>query len=127
MDIKQKIYKCLYNAQAFSDAAKSIYILEDYDLSSDECYDNKDKNILLAIRLINKYNNKNFKFFCERTRDQHGHRSFIVYFTVNNKQMSFHCFNKNLWKYVHKGYYTEWNGLLDGSRQTAKYLKDKYL
>ncbi len=66
-------------------------------------YKKKDSCILQAINgIINS--NSDFRFFVKKTKDRNGKNSYLVYFNFKldneRKQISFHCFNNELEKFV---------------------------
>lgn len=136
MNIKKKIIKNIIKAQYSSNAGKFIY---DKDVpracreAVHERYDVKAQYIFNAIRLITTNPPCGINFYCEKTPDQNGYQSVIVYFEtkVNGErlQVSFHTpYSKAdlLYPYIGKGRKTRWNKQIGGSMKACMILKDAY-
>ena len=135
-NIDKKIAEAIVYAQIASDAGKGIEILEGSNLRKymstlSKGYHAKDGYIFSAIKLIRNTKNCSYKYYVTAQPDQHGNPSFIIYFNfkVNGKreQVSFHSFNKKLWKgLVGSGTVCHWQGGIGGSRKACKKLIGLY-
>ena len=135
-NIDKKIAEAIVYAQIASDAGKGIEILEGrnvfkYNSTVDKGYHSKDGYIFSALNLIRNTKNCSYKYYVTAQPDQHGNPSFIIYFNfkVNGKreQVSFHSFNKKLWKeLVGSGTVCHWQGGIGGSRKACKKLIGLY-
>jgi hypothetical protein len=122
------LQKYLFEAQLYSDAAKGIFVLGNKDtlakLTSRELYYRKSAAIMAALSYAS-HHRKEAGFFVEKKPDQNGYDSFVVYFELDGKQLSFHCPNREakrlaIAKYVKASHSIEWDGKLGGSRDAAK-------
>lgn len=135
-NIDKKIAEAIVYAQIASDAGKGIEILEGrnvfkYNSTVDKGYHSKDGYIFSALNLIRNTKNCSYKYYVTAQPDQHGNPSFIIYFNfkVNGKreQISFHSFNKKLWKeLVGSGTICHWQGGIGGSRKACQKLIGLY-
>lgn len=128
--LNKRIAKELVRAQAASDAAKGINILNNRE-DRYRGYSNKEMHIMYAISLLNKvpFKESVFRYYVSDIElDQSGNRSLITYFEFvidgTKYQMSFHtpldCAQRcGLIKFRNKGCRTSWDGSLLGSRTAA--------
>lgn len=115
-NIDKEIARHICLAQIASDAGKNIFRIS---IKGDEKaklrgYDQKDIELLKAIRLIDSVpvEKTKFKYFVKQAKDQNGHTSRIVYFYYDNKskqQISFHCFSGVIKKLRNKGCVMSWD------------------
>lgn len=115
-DIDKEIARHICLAQIASDAGKNIFRIS---IKGDEKaklrgYNQKDVELLKAIRLIDSVpaEKTKFKYFVKQAKDQNGHTSRIVYFYYNDgikQQVSFHCFNGKIKKLRNKGCVMSWD------------------
>ena len=131
-------------AQLASDCGKCIYELgndiltADNKLAVDKCrkfeYGIKEFHILRAIDKINCSKRGSFNYWVERTPDQNGYDSILVYFDIKmcgkRYQVSFHTpYNRassKLKSFIGKGRKTRWAKNKLSSRETCKVLIDYY-
>ena len=78
----------------------------------------------MAALAYASHHRKELGFFVEKAPDQNGYDSFVVYFELDGRQLSFHCPNREakrlvIAKYVNMSHSIEWDGQLGGSRGTA--------
>lgn len=135
-NIDKKIAEAIVYAQIASDAGKGIKILKTNKIGKsqstvDKGYNSKDGYIFSALNLIRNTKNCGYKYYVTAQPDQNGNPSFIIYFNfkVNGKreQVSFHSFNKKLWKgLVGSGTVCHWQGGIGGSRKACKKLIGLY-
>lgn len=135
-NLDKKIAEAIVYAQIASDAGKGIEILEGSNLRKymstlSKGYHAKDGYIFSAIKLIRNTKNCSYKYYVTAQPDQHGSPSFIIYFNfkVNGKreQVSFHSFNKKMWKeLVGSGTICHWQGGIGGSRKACQKLIGLY-
>ncbi len=130
--IRARIAEVIIQAQIASDAGKGVYVLScDTDgrrKAKRKGYPAKDNAILEAIRLICQLREKTFRFSVCRSTDQNNHPCFIVYFNfyIDNKrrQVSFHCFDKRLWKFETKSRKTTWDKKYSSSKTVRTLIRD---
>ena len=135
-NIDKKIAEAIVYAQIASDAGKGKLILEGrnifkYNYTVDKGYNAKDGYIFSALNLIRNTKNCSYKYYVTAQPDQNGNPSFIIYFNfkVNGKreQVSFHSFNKKMWKeLVGSGTICHWQGGIGGSRKACQKLIGLY-
>ena len=114
--IDKEIARHICLAQIASDAGKNIFRIS---IKGDEKaklrgYNQKDVELLKAIRLIDSVpaEKTKFKYFVKQAKDQNGYTSRIVYFYYNDEikqQISFHCFNGKIKKLRNKGCVMSWD------------------
>lgn len=132
----RKIAEAIVYAQMASDAGK-----HKYDLHTEKGnkarhtkyagYSFKDGYIFSAIQMINGTKNCGFRYYITAQPDQNGYNSFVIYFTFKvdgkRKQVSFHSFNKKLWKdKVGDGMITHWDRQIGGSVKSCQSLINFY-
>lgn len=93
-------------------------------------YNPKDGFILKAVNLC-CFGQSDFNYYIEARPDQNGNDSFVILFDtkVSGKrvQISFHSFNKRLWKdRVGEGRPTHWDGKIGGSEKACVKLINYY-
>lgn len=125
-----EIIKHICFAQIASDYAKY-----DYDLATNKTYKQfpikdgryklynyklKDRHINMAIQLINSHKS-NIRYYVTKAYDQHHNASYIIYFLIDGKQISFHGFRKRKLG----GMPMHWTRRFD-SRDHVIYLINKY-
>ena len=129
------VVEAICKAQIASDAGKGIYELtcKKDKYAANTAYLSKENYILQALGVLTKSKIKNkyanINYWCEKTGDQNGRPSIIVYFDIKindkRKQVSFHTplnqASENLLKYVSTGRKTRWNKLI-GSREVCRQL-----
>lgn len=135
-NLERKIAEAIVYAQIASDAGKGIITLKTnnvkkYNSTIEKDYNVKDGYIFSAINLIRNTKNCSYKYYITAQPDQHGNPSFLIYFNfkVNGKreQVSFHSFNKKLWKgLIGSGTVCHWQGGVKGSREGCKKLIELY-
>ena len=132
--IEKRIARAIVYAQMASDSGKNINRLYTKNIQMDDetkwkGYKAKDGFIKEAITLCMK-TKTNFRFHVAEGPDQNGNPSFIIYFTIKingkREQISFHSFNKKLWKLTPKGEKTHWNRKPNGSFEGCKALIKYY-
>jgi len=83
------------------------------DRASRRGYAHKDWAIINAIRLIALSHNKTYRYSVSRGLDQNDQPCFIVYFDFKiegkRQQISFHCFNESLSRFVKNSSKSSWN------------------
>ena len=130
------VIKAICKAQIASDAGKGIYKLackKDKN-AVNTAYLSKENYILQALGVLTKSKLTNINYWCEKTGDQNGCPSIIVYFDIkiNNerKQVSFHTplnrASETLLKYVSTGSKTRWDKKIGGSQDTCRQLIEKF-
>ena len=130
------VIKAICKAQIASDAGKGIYKLackKDKN-AVNTAYLSKENYILQALGVLTKSKLTNINYWCEKTGDQNGCPSIIVYFDIkiNNerKQVSFHTplnrASETLLKYVSTGRKTRWDKKIGGSQDTCRQLIEKF-
>lgn len=140
MSLDRQIALAIVMAQHASDNGKGYYRLGRKPLSchyavqrftANQGYNPKDSFIEKAVSLCQKGHNS-FNYYIEAAPDQNGNDSFIIYFDtkIDSKriQISFHSFNKRLWKKrVGQGRPTHWDHKIGGSYKSCikliKYYK----
>ena len=138
---EKEIAKAIIMAQVASDGGKGI---EDICRITHKSYpywyqgyNAKDDLIIKAISLINKSKNSAFRYHVWKG-DLYGWSgaSCIVYFETTfmgdqKLQVSFHTFDERVKRFIlrrfNRGYKTEWNELLGGSREDVITLASRYL
>ena len=134
--IEKEISKNIVLAQVASDAGKKIEDTVEIKGSRgarDLGYGIKINYILTALKLIRR-NKTQFSYWAEESPDQNGYGSVIVYFEFplwgEMLQVSFHTpeslVPREMWKLVNTGRYTEWNGVIGGSRACCEKLKEVF-
>lgn len=130
------VIKAICKAQIASDAGKGIYKLackKDKN-AVNTAYLSKENYILQALGVLTKSKLTNINYWCEKTGDQNGYPSIIVYFDIkiNNKrkQVSFHTplnrASEALLKYVSTGRKTRWDKKIGGSQDTCRQLIEEF-
>ena len=130
------VIKAICKAQIASDAGKGIYTLscKNDKNAVNTAYLSKENYILQALGVLTKSKLTNINYWCEKTGDQNGCPSIIVYFDIkiNNerKQVSFHTplnrASETLLKYVSTGRKTRWDKKIGGSQDTCRQLIEKF-
>ena len=134
--IEKEISKNIILAQVASDTGKNIEDSVEIKGSrgaKDLGYGLKVNYIMTAIKLIRK-NKTQFSYWVESAPDQNGYGSVIVYFEYTLwgeiLQVSFHTpeslVPREMWRLVNTGRYTEWNGVIGGSRECCETLKEVF-
>lgn len=90
----------------------------------------KDGFIFEAIKLC-RFGHSDFNYYIEARPDQNGNDSFVILFDTKiegkRMQISFHSFNKRLWKEkVGEGRPTHWDGKIGGSEKACVKLINYY-
>lgn len=129
-NLELEIIKHICFAQIASDYAKEIYNIKTnkkykqlpikdwrYKLYN---YKLKDAHINMAIKLINSHKS-NIKYYVTKAYDQNHNASYIIYFLIDGKQISFHGFRKRKLG----GTPMHWTRRFD-SRDTVINLIEKY-
>lgn len=133
--IDKKIAEAIYTAQAASDSGKGESFLTGHQARFGKHfgYFVKPECITDAINMINGAKRSKFTYYVACEPDQNGYSSVLVYFEFfyrNEKyQISFHTPVRKagvLKRYIDKGTYTEWDGVIGGSRRAALLLKEIY-
>ena len=130
------VIKAICKAQIASDAGKGIYKLtckKDKN-AVNTAYKSKENYILQALGVLTKSKITNINYWCEKTGDQNGYPSIIVYFDIkiNNKrkQVSFHTplkrASETLLKYVSTGRKTRWDKKIGDSRDVCRQLIEEF-
>ena len=130
------VIKAICKAQIASDAGKGIYALscKNDKNAVNTAYLSKENYILQALGVLTKSKVTNINYWCEKTGDQNGYPSIIVYFDIkiNNerKQVSFHTplnrASEKLLKYVSTGRKTRWDKKIGGSQDTCRQLIEEF-
>lgn len=135
--IEKEISKNIVLAQVASDVGKK---LETTDIeikgsrgARDLGYGLKVHHIMTAVKLIRR-NRTQFSYWAEAAPDQNGYSSVVVYFEFplwgEMLQVSFHTpenlVPREMWRLVNTGRYTEWNGIIGGSRECCETLKEVF-
>ena len=130
------VIKAICKAQIASDAGKGVYKLtcKNDKNAVNTAYLSKENYILQALGVLTKSKITNINYWCEKTGDQNGYPSIIVYFDIkiNNerKQVSFHTplnrASENLLKYVSTGRKTRWDKKIGGSQDTCRQLIEEF-
>ena len=130
------VIKAICKAQIASDAGKGIYTLscKNDKNAVNTAYLSKENYILQALGVLTKSKITNINYWCEKTGDQNGCPSIIVYFDIkiNNerKQVSFHTplnrASETLLKYVSTGRKTRWDKKIGGSQDTCRQLIEEF-
>lgn len=117
----------IIKAQIASDAGKGYFseYAEKYPSICKKGYAVKDFYILSACKKILKSKESGFYFYVTHCLDQNGNKSFLIYFNFRingkRKQISFHSFDKELWKpFCKNNCVTRWDH--DSSRLAAEEL-----
>ena len=128
--------KAICKAQIASDAGKGIHALtcKNDKNAVNTAYLSKENYILQALGVLTKSKVTNINYWCEKTGDQNGYPSIIVYFDIkiNNKrkQVSFHTplnrASETLLKYVSTGRKTRWDKKIGDSRDVCRQLIEEF-
>lgn len=130
------VIKAICKAQIASDAGKGVYELacKKDKHAVNTAYLSKENYILQALGVLTKSKLTNINYWCEKTGDQNGYPSIIVYFDIkiNNKrkQVSFHTplnqASGALLKYISTGRKTRWDKKIGGSRDACRQLIEEF-
>ena len=130
------VIKAICKAQIASDAGKGIYALtcKNDKNAVNTAYLSKENYILQALGVLTKSKLTNINYWCEKTGDQNGYPSIIVYFDIkiNNerKQVSFHTplnrASEKLLKYVSPGRKPRGDKKIGGSQDTCRHLIEEF-
>lgn len=134
--IEKEIARNVVLAQVASDSGKKLEASVEIKGSRgarDLGYGIKINYILTALKLIRR-NKTQFSYCAEESPDQNGYGSVIVYFEFplwgEILQVSFHTpeslVPREMWQLVNTGRYTEWNGVIGGSRACCEKLKEVF-
>lgn len=134
--IEKEIARNVVLAQVASDSGKKLEASVEIKGSRgarDLGYGIKINYILTALKLIRR-NKTQFSYWAEESPDQNGYGSVIVYFEFplwgEILQVSFHTpeslVPREMWQLVNTGRYTEWNGVIGGSRACCEKLKEVF-
>lgn len=138
---RDNILSLICDAQIASDSGKGIEDIPVRTNSNDKAleagYKKKEHYILAALKAIDKHPPCGINYYVQRTGDQNGYPSVLVYFDIKldgqRLQVSFHNpYNRTsqeLDNYIGKGRPTRWTGEIGGSRKAVfkiqEYLKNK--
>lgn len=134
--IEKEIARNVVLAQVASDSGKKLETgmqIKGSRGAIDLGYGLKVRYIMTALLLIRR-NKTQFSYWAEESPDQNGYGSVIVYFEYilwgEKLQVSFHTpeslVPREMWKLVNTGRYTEWNGVIGGSRACCEKLKEVF-
>ena len=134
--VQKQILRAIVEAQQRSDRAKSTFWYREEVVRGVnwgphcEAYDDKLKNIIRAMKMINKTPPFGVSYWLTSEDDQNGHPSIVTIFRIRrpegNFQISFHTPARLAWPlipWIGKGSKTRWNRRVGGSRIDAKEMK----